>query len=170
MDIYAPRNTKAVPDLQQVFAAVILDLEGLEEFDGDKRVYVLDALADREFAFQVSPESGIENVAVRLLRLSLLAGRKRKLTLEADTTISRKAVYDLLEQISPPAFHVTQAEIRVTFCQQPGTRRRVRSFKISYPNWCALRHDERALTIRKMLVDSGIEPVELEATTDNAEP
>ena len=34
---------------------------------------------------------------------------------------------------------------------------RSRHFKISYPNWCALRHDGRDGIIRKMLGDSGIE-------------
>ena len=48
----------------------------------------------------------------------------------------------------------------MTFARTPGVRGRTRSFKISYPNWCALRHDQRDLMIRKMLTDSGIEPVE----------
>ena len=52
LDIYAPRNTKAVPKLQQIFADTILGLDNLNEFGGDKRVYVLDALADRDFVFQ----------------------------------------------------------------------------------------------------------------------
>jgi hypothetical protein len=46
LDIYARRNTKAIPDLQQVFAENILGLNKLDEYGGDKRVYELDALAD----------------------------------------------------------------------------------------------------------------------------
>ena len=45
LDIYAPRNTKSVPQLQQIFADTILGMDELDEFGGDKRVYVLDALA-----------------------------------------------------------------------------------------------------------------------------
>jgi len=88
-----------------------------------------------------------------------MTGKKRRVTVEADTSHNPKAIYDLLEEIKPPPFHVTQAEITVTFAPTPGTRSRSRSFKISFPNWCALRHDGRDIIIRKMLADSGIEPM-----------
>ena len=169
LDIYAPRNTKSVPDLQEIFGQAILKLEDLDEFTGDNRVYVLDALADRDFAFRYPPDSGIEQVAVQRLRLSLKTGGKRRVTVEADATYNPKAVYDLMEKINPPPFHVTQAEIKATFAPTPGTRSRVRRFKISYPNWCALRHDQRDLVIRKMLVDSGIEPREVESGANDNE-
>ena len=45
---------------------------------------------------------------------------------------------------------------------------RVRTFKISYPNWCALRHDARDLIIRKMLADSGIEPMEPDTKAESS--
>ncbi|MFQ5443582.1 MAG: hypothetical protein ACE5EK_03085 [Nitrospinales bacterium] len=164
LDIYAPRNTKSVPKLQQIFADNILGLEKLDEFGGDNRVYVLDALADRDFVFKYPAGCGIESVLVRHLRLSLKTGDKRRVTVEANPSDNPKAVYDLMEQLKLPPFHVTQAEIKVTFHPTPGTRRRTRTFKISYPNWCALRHDGRDLVIRKMLADSGIEPMKPEST------
>lgn len=160
LDIYAPRNTTAVPKLQQIFAEAILKCGDLDEFAGDKRVYALDGLADRDFVFKFPADCGIEQVNVRLLRLSLKSGKKRRVTVEADPTGDPKAVYDVMAKINPPPFHVTQAEIKVTFGPTPGTRGRTRSFKISYPNWCALRHDGRDLIIRKMLSDSGIEAMQ----------
>lgn len=168
LDIYAPRNTKCVPDLQEIFAETILKFGELDEFAGDKRVYALDALADREFEFQYPVESGIKTVEVRRLRLTLMTGKKRRVTVEADTSHNPKAIYDLLEEIKPPPFHVTQAEITVTFAPTPGTRSRTRSFKISFPNWCALRHDGRDIIIRKMLADSGIEPMAPEMKKDDS--
>lgn len=166
LDIYAPRNTAAVPDLQQIFAEAILKFDELDEFAGDNRVYALDALADRDFVYKYPADCGIEQVNVRRLRLSLKTGKKRRVTVEADPAGDPKAIYKLLEQINPPPFHVTQAEIKVTFALTTGTRGRTRTFKISYPNWCALRHDGRDLIIRKMLSDSGIEP--MERKTDEA--
>ena len=159
LDIYAPRNTKYVGDLQGIFADAILRLDELDEFAGDNRVYDLDALADRDFVFQYPVGCGIESVAVRSLRLSLTTGRKRRITVEADPAQDPKAVYDVMDKLNLPPFHITQAEIKVTFAPTPGTRRRTRSFKISYPNWCALRYEGRDLTIRQMLADSGIEPM-----------
>lgn len=126
LDIYAPRNTKYVSDLQQIFADTILKFDELDEFAGDNRVYVLDALADRDFEFQYPVDSGIKTVEVRRLRLTLRTGKKRRVTVEADTTYNQKAVYDLLEEIKPPPFHVTQAEITVTFAPTPGTRSRTK--------------------------------------------
>jgi len=49
LDIYAPRNTKYVPDLQQLFADRILELEELDEFAGDDLIYNLNTLAERDF-------------------------------------------------------------------------------------------------------------------------
>ena len=166
LDIYAPRNTKSVPQLQQIFADTILGLYELDEFGGDNRVYALDALADRDFVFQYPINSGIEDVAVKKLRLSLKTGNKERVTVEADPTDNPKAVYNLLEQLELPLFHVTQAEIKVKFAPTPGVKSRIRSFRISYPNWCALRHDGRDLIIRQMLTDSGIEPMEHESIED----
>ncbi len=159
LDIYAPRNTKAVPKLQKLFAKSILGIDNLEDFIKDPRVYQLDPLAKRDFIFNFGPESGIEEVAVCKLRLNLKTGDKRRMILEANPDSNPKAVYDFLDDINPPPYHVTQARIKVSFIPTPGTRSRTRSFDISSPNSCALRHDGRDLAIRKMLIASGIEPV-----------
>ena len=53
LDIHAPRNTKSVPQLQQIFADTILGLDELDEFGGDNLVYVLDELANREFVSSI---------------------------------------------------------------------------------------------------------------------
>ena len=165
LDIYAPRNTKYIRDLQQVFATTILKLDALDEFSGDNRVYHLDPLGNRDFVFQYPVGCGIESVTVCRLRLTLLSGRNRRVTLEVSPTHDSKAIYDLMELINPPSFHVTQAEIKVTFAPTPGARSRTRRFKISNPNWCALRHEGRDGIIREMLITSGIEPREPEIET-----
>jgi hypothetical protein len=162
LDIYAPRNTKAVPELQQIFAAAILKFDNLDESAEENRVYALDALANRDFVFKYPADCGIELVEVHMLRLSLKSGKKRRVTVEAESKQDPKAIYDLMDKLTLPPYHVTQTEIKVTFAPMPGTRARVRNFKISSPNWCALRHDGRDLLIRTMLADSGIEPMELE--------
>lgn len=88
-------------------------------------------------------------MVVRRLRLSLLAGGKRRITVEADPTSNPKAVFDLMDSLNLPPFHITQAEIKVTFAPTPKGNDRSRTFKISYPNWCALRHDGQDLVIRQ---------------------
>lgn len=166
LDIYAPRNTKYINELQQMFAEAILELDELDEFAADDRVYTLDGLANRHFVFHYPVDCGIESVVLRRLRFSLKTGRKRRVIIEADPTHDPKAIYDLIDMLNLPPFHVTQAEIKVTFAPMPGTRARTRSFKISHPNWCALRHDGRDLIIRQMLAKSGIEPMAPEAVEE----
>ena len=75
---------------------------------------------------------------------------------------------DLRSAVTKPitltaGWSVTQAKIAVTFTRTTGSRARIRNFKISYPNWCALRHDGRDGIIRTMLADSGIELITPEA-------
>lgn len=158
LDIYAPKNTKAVPELQRLFARTILNLETLSNGKFDKRVYDLDPLGDAEFTFQIAPESGIEQITVTQLRLTLKHGSKRRISLEADTKNNPKAVYELLEELNPPAYFVTQTRIKVVFERTVGRRAKTRTFNITYPNSCALGHDGDDLKIREILEKSGIEP------------
>jgi hypothetical protein len=158
LDIYAPKNTKAIPELQKIFARTILNLDSLKDGTIDKRVYDLDPLGDAEFKFQVEPESGIDQIVVTQLRLTLKHGSKRRINLEADTKNNPQAVYDLLEKLNPPAYFITQTRVKVTFDPVNGKRARTRTFNITYPNSCALGYDGDDLKIRKMLEKSGIEP------------
>lgn len=100
-------------------------------------------------------------MAIRRLRLSLMSGEKRRVTVEAETKNNPKAVYDVMDRLKLPPFHVTQAEIAATFATPiPGTRTKGRIFRISYPDLCNLRHDGRDGTLRKMLTASGIDLTE----------
>lgn len=158
LDIYAPKNTKAIPELQKLFAKTILHLDTLENGTIDKRVYNLDPLGDAEFTFQVEPESTIEQILVTQLRLTLKHGAKKRITLEAETKPNTQAVYDLLKLLNPPAYFISQTRIKVIFEAKSGQRAKTRTFNITYPNSCALGYDGDDLKIRKMLEKSGIEP------------
>lgn len=163
LDIYAPRNAKAVPDLQRAFAKHILKLETLPDGRIDKRVYDLAPLKDVNFAFNVAPESGIDSVVVTRMRVTLKHGNKRRVTLEADTKGNPKAVYELRDSLNLPPHYITQLGIKVVFQPEGGRRSKTRTFNITYPNSCALNNDGLDLRIRKMLAASGLEP-QLEET------
>lgn len=158
LDIYAPKNTKAVPQLQKLFAKAILKLDSLPDGTLDKRVYELAPLDDADFEFKLEPVAGIESVVVTLLRLKLKYGARRNIVITADTKNNPKAVYDLLAELTLPAYHITQVGVKVTFDALGGKRAKTRPFKITYPNSCALNYDGNDLKIREMLAASGIEP------------
>ena len=89
----------------------------------------------------------------------------QRLILETDPTHNKHAVFDLLDKVAKgiplSQIAVTQVGIKVTFTQKPGAKRPgMRSFEITWPNSCSLKHDGRDLIIRKMLTDSGLEPRE----------
>lgn len=161
--IYLAGDRKPVPDLQAIFAEAILKAE-LGPDEKDECVYELAPLRFRTFQFTYAPESGITDVAVCRLRLAV-HGRKDRITLEADPSYNKQAIFDLLDKVTKgiPLVQMTvnRVGIKVTFAHAPGARRQpTRTFDITWPNSCNLKHDGRDLIIRKMLADSGIEPRE----------
>ncbi len=158
LDIYAPGNSKAVPDLQQVFLQSILKLEVLPDKTIDKRVYDLAPLANPNFQFELPIESGIADIVVTKIRLTLKGSQKRKITLEADTKENKLAVYDLLKDLKLPPYFVSHLGLKVVYEKEPGRRTKSRAFTISHPNWCGLNHDGKDAMIRDILSQSGIEP------------
>ena len=174
LDIFFQGAIKTVRDLQVIFSRTILKTEIPPE-EKDKRVYDLNGLKRREFAFIYDPASGINDVVVKKLRLSTLGGSMKRITLEADPSQNQEAVYDLLEEvvrvdgaaecpqcqkIPLSLVNITQAAIQVVFNHNGRRRPATRTFQVSYPNSCSLKQDGRDLVVRKMLVDSGLEPTE----------
>ncbi len=158
LDIYAPKNTKAIPDLQKIFAKTILKLDTLADGTIDKRVYDLNPLADPNFEFRFPLGSGISNAIVTKIRLTLKHGSMRRILLEADAKHNAVAVYDLLKEIKPPPYYISQISIKVVFEAKPGKRAGTKTFNITHPNSCNLNHVGRDNIIRTMLAASNIEP------------
>ncbi len=153
------RDTKR--EVRALFADTILGLE-LGEFVEDDRVYELDRLENSNSAFQFSPDTGIQSVAVKKFRLAI-NGSKERITLEANPERNLNAVYELRDKVCKTIplsqMTITQVGIVVTFAPDPATgKASVRSFDINWPNSCSLKHDGKDAIIRKMLIASDIEP------------
>ncbi|MBT3091534.1 MAG: hypothetical protein JAZ02_13455 [Candidatus Thiodiazotropha endolucinida] len=158
LDIYAPKNTKAIADLQAMFAKHILKLETLAEGQIDKRVYELAPVVEDDFQFKIEPASGIASVLVTRLRVTLKHDKKERITIEADAHKYADAVYSRLAKLNLPAFYVSQVTLKVTFEPVGNQRAKTRTVNITHPNSCALNYDGNDLKIRQMLASSGIEP------------
>lgn len=163
LDIYAPRNIKALANLQAMFAKHILKLETLAERTIDRRVYELTPVVENDFEFKVEPASGIEKVLLTRLRATLKHDSKKRITIEADAYKDPDAVYTLLNNLDLPPYHVTQLTIKVIFEAIGSARAKTRNVNITYPNSCALNHDGNDLIIRQMLAKSGLEPKAMSA-------
>ncbi|MBA3017251.1 hypothetical protein KKG29_05800 [Patescibacteria group bacterium] len=165
LEVFLRSNKKPVPDLQKIFAEIILKT-ALGPDKKDEKVYHLNPLKQRDFQFVYDPAIGIEDVRVCKLRLASMVGRKERITLEADPTYNPEAVFDLLNKLQNPSmrlsnYNITQLGLKVFFSPATGSlKEKTRCFDITYPNSCNLKQDGRDLIIRKMLAASGLEPKE----------
>jgi len=162
LDLNYRGNHKALEPLQAMFASAILKLPELPPDPEDTRIYDLDPLGKRGFQFVYEPSDGIESVAVKKLRLTDKVVRGDRITLEADAGARADAIYDLLEKVKKSVplklCRVTQAEVVAKVATDPEGAPKSETFRITYPNSCSLKYDDMDLKLRKMLIDSGIEP------------
>jgi hypothetical protein len=162
LDLNYRGSHKAVEPLQSMFATAILKLDELPPDPKDERVYDLDPILRKGFKFTYSVKSGIENVAVRKIRLSSKVKKGDRITLEADTTVNPFAVYDLVEQfrwsLIMRMYNVTQVELAVQIVVDSAKLAKLINIRLTYPNSCSLKYDEIGLRLRDMLEASGIEP------------
>lgn len=164
LDLNFRGSYKAIEPLQGMFATAILKLPELPPDPKDGRIYDLNPLRQKSFDFVYTLGSGIEEVAVKKLRLSSKVKQGDRITLEADVTKNRAAVYELLDQIGKSVpldlYNVTQVELAASLAVGDGKPPKAVTIRITHPNSCSLKYDELDLKLRDMLHDSGIEPKE----------
>jgi hypothetical protein len=97
LDIYLRGQRKIVSRMQEIFDSAILKSK-LSEEDKDDRVYDLDPLLSKDFQFIYSPETGIEEIALKKMRFKLQGPGNRRISIEADPTNNPDAIYDLFEK------------------------------------------------------------------------
>jgi hypothetical protein len=161
LDLNCRGANKAIEPLQGMFATAILKLPMLPPDPKDGRVYDLNPLRQKGFEFVFEAGSGIQNVVVRMLRLSSKVKKGDRITLEAYTSGNPNAVYDLLDQIGKSLplhlYNVTQVELAASVTVDADKLKSV-TIRITHPNSCSLKYDELDLKLREMLEASGIEP------------
>ena len=164
LDLNFRGTYKAINPLQGMFATAILKLDELPPDPKDERVYDLNPLRQKGFDFIFDIGSGIENVAVKKLRLSSRVTKGDRITLEADASKNTNAVYELMEKIgkSTPLhqYNVTQVELTASIVVDADKPAKPVTIRITHPNSCSLKYDEHDLKLRDMLESSGIEPKE----------
>lgn len=164
LDLNFKGSYKSIEPLQSMFTSTILNLEILPPDLKDKRVYDLSPLGQKDFDFFFTPDSNIQNVEVKKLRLSSRFNKGERITLEADTSSNPLAVYDLMDKIGKSIpihqYNVTQVELSASIIENVEKPAKQITIRITHPNSCSLKYDERDLKLRTMLEASGIEPKE----------
>jgi hypothetical protein len=156
--------------LSDVFAEAMFDAPIARELY-DRPSYDLFQLKRRSFRFAYSAESGIERMAIRKLRFSVGGGDPLKVTLDANAHGDRgsNAIHEAIERVFRTAdekedgrvpiavARPTWTEIVAEFRAANRKRCRRRSFTISTPDSCSLKHDGEDLILREVLQASSIE-------------
>ena len=170
LDLNFRGSYKAIEPLQGMFATAILKLDELPPDPKDERIYDLSPLLQKGFNFIYNVESGIEEVWVKKLRLCSRVIKGDRITLEADTSDDRGAVYDLLDEIGMgiklEMYNLTQVELTASVLVDADKPSKRVTIRIAHPNSCSLKYDELGLKLRDMLEASGIEPKEPEGDTE----
>jgi hypothetical protein len=164
LDVNCRGSSNAIVPLQEMFITAILKLPEIPPDAADERVYDLNPLRERGFKFVYDPASGIQSVVLKSIRLSSKVVRGDRVTLEADTSSTPDAIYDLLEKdaksIPLRQYYVTQVEILAKVTVEADRPGKPVTIRITHPNSCSLKYDDLDLKLRAMLADSGIEPKE----------
>lgn len=161
LDACVPGDKKTLRDLQRIFGKVVLGVD-LGDVPPSAVVYVLDPLLSRDFAFETKSDDRVTEVQVRSLRLDIVGGGYKRVTLDAKSH-SRDTIYDLLDEVFPgepipkALLQVTSARIRLAFLPKTGTRPRSRTFTVSYPDSTSLKHDPLDEKARKLLRRWGLD-------------
>lgn len=164
LDLNFRGSHKAIEPLQSMFATAILKLDELPPDPKDERVYDLGPLRQKGFEFTYAVGSGIDEVVVKKLRLSSRVKKGERITLEADPSEAKDAVYALLDKIGKATplhlYNITQVELAAKVVVDADKPAKVVTIRITHPNSCSLKYDEIDLKLRDMLAASGIEPKE----------
>jgi hypothetical protein len=165
LDLNYRGERKVVEALQGIFAFTILKWEELPADPKDSRIYDLSPLRSSDFRFTYAVGSGIEKVVVRKLRLESRVNGGDRITLEADVEQDPANIYALMEQVGQSVplhlFDVTQVELVASVVVDPQKPAKNIPIRLTWPNSCSLKYDERDLLLRAMLEASGIEPKDL---------
>ena len=164
LDLNYRGSRKAIEPLQAMFTTEILKMEELPPDPKDERVYDLDQLSQPDFNFTYEPGSGIKSIGIKKLQLSSRVRQGDRITLEANANKNPKGVYELLDSIGKSLdlnlYNISQVELCASIVEDADKPPKRTTFRITHPNTCSLKYDERDLKLRAMLEASGLEPKE----------
>ena len=165
LDLYAQGGRAVNEDLQRIFVRTILHND-LPDDTGRGRVYDLNRLKHRRFAFPTDPADRIREVRIKELRFSLL-GTRRRITYEVDPLGPTDEIYDLIEmsladsRLPLATVNVFSAVLQMRFdtAGRNGRPTKTVTFRVSYPDSCNLRDRPEHLVAKKYVKEWGLQHV-----------
>lgn len=158
LDLYAKKNAKNIPQLQQLFAEYILKAE-LTDFSPyiENKVYELEPLVEADFNFIMPENSGVFSVQILKARSTNSINPKSHIMVIECADQNKNAVHDKLAELGLKEHSISEVTLKVSFIPKPNKPAHTRTFTISLDR-CNLKYYGDDLIIRDMLIASGIEP------------
>ena len=147
LDVYAQGGKVVQESLQTIFCRTLLKQE-LPPESPVGHPYELNGLKSRDFlqtTLDTDPSDGIEEIQIRKVRLSVLGGTKRRITLEANPDGGPSAIYDMLDEclnrhnLPDALFNITLAQFHFRFVHTGQGRQQTLTFEVSHPNTSNLK-------------------------------
>jgi hypothetical protein len=158
LDLYAKKNAKNIPQLQQLFVEYILKAE-LTEFSPyiENKVYELEPLIEADFNFITPENSSIFSVLILKARSTCFTKSNSHITVSEYPNQNKNAVHDKLTELGLKDRYISEVTLKVSFIPRPNKPSYTRTFTLSLDG-CNLKYYGDDLIIREMLIASGIEP------------
>jgi len=159
LDLYASKNAKNIPHLQELFALYILKTK-LTNFTPcvESKSYDLEPFFEAEFEFNIPDKSDIYTIQIISAEVTCNNDPTSHLMLSISPDKNKDAIRDRLVKVRSQTEYISAVKLKVFFKPNSIKTKPARVVSISLPDKCNLGCSEDDILIEDILAASGIEP------------
>ncbi|PHR95112.1 MAG: hypothetical protein COA68_17640 [Oceanobacter sp.] len=159
LDLYARKNTKNKPHLQELFALYILKAK-LTNFTPcvESKKYDLEPIFEAGFEFNIPDKSDIYTIQIISAEVTCNNDPTIHLLVSIFPDKNKYAVRDRLVKVRSQTEYISAVKLKVFFKPNSVKTKPARVVSISLPDKCSLGCSDDDILIEEILAASGIEP------------
>jgi hypothetical protein len=159
LDLYARKNAKNIPHLQELFALYILKAK-LTNFTPyvENRSYDLEPIFEAGFEFNIPDKSDVYTVQILSAEVTCKNNPSSHVIVSISPDKNKDAVRDRLLKIRSKTEYISAVKLKVFFKPNAMRTKPARAVSISMPDKCNLGCSDDDILISEILAASGIEP------------
>jgi hypothetical protein len=159
LDLYARKNAKNIPHLQELFALYILKakLTNLTPYVESKS-YDLEPIFETGFEFDIPDKSDIYTIQILSAEVTCKNNPSSHVLVSISPDKNKDAVRDRLLKIRSKTEYISAVKLKVFFKPNAMRTKPAKAVPISMPDKCNLGCSDDDILISEILAASGIEP------------
>jgi hypothetical protein len=159
LDLYARKNAKSIPQLQELFALYILKakLTNLTPYVESKS-YDLEPIFEAGFEFDIPDKSDIYTIQILSAEVTCKNNPSSHVLVSISPDKNKDAVRDRLLKIRSKTEYISAVKLKVFFKPNVMRTKPAKAVSISMPDKCNLGCSDDDISISEILAASGIEP------------